>query len=59
MYTVKIDYDVCEHSEFCFDVCPEDVFEQHTSQIVVSNPDRCTACYLCVNNCPTGAVTVE
>ena len=59
MIDVKIDYEACEDSRFCFEVCPEDVFVLRNSQIVVDNADNCTMCWLCVNNCPTGAVTIE
>jgi len=59
MIDVKIDYEACEDNRFCFEVCPEDVFVLRNSKIVVENPDTCTMCWLCVNNCPTGAVTIE
>lgn len=59
MFDVKIDYETCENNEFCYDVCPEDVFDKQTSRIVVARPDSCSGCWLCVNNCPTGAVTIE
>lgn len=59
MIDVKIDYEACEDNRFCFEVCPEDVFALRNSKIVVDNADTCTMCWLCVNNCPTGAVTIE
>jgi NAD-dependent dihydropyrimidine dehydrogenase PreA subunit len=59
MIDVKIDYETCENSEFCFEVCPEDVFEIKSQQVVVVRPESCTSCWLCVQNCPTGAVTIE
>ncbi len=59
MVDVKIEEVVCEYSGFCMDVCPEDVFAMKKGRIVVQNPDECTECWLCVQNCPTGAVTID
>jgi|GEM_PF-985607 len=59
LYTVTIDYEVCENSGFCFELCPEEVFELKVSQVIVAHPESCTGCWLCVEHCPTGAVTVE
>ncbi|MGA9753189.1 MAG: 4Fe-4S binding protein [Acidobacteriota bacterium] len=56
---MTIDYEVCENSGYCFELCPEDVFELKVSQVVVVRPESCTGCWLCVEHCPTGAVTVE
>jgi len=59
MVDVKIEAIVCELSGFCKDVCPENVFAERAGRIVVVNPEECTECWLCVQNCPTGAVTID
>ena len=56
---VQIDYDTCENSGYCLQVCPEDVFQVRGASIQVTKPENCTECWLCVQNCPTGAVTIE
>jgi NAD-dependent dihydropyrimidine dehydrogenase PreA subunit len=59
MFKVRIDYGECEDSRNCYEICPEDVFEVSGSTISVVQEEHCTGCYLCVENCPTGAITVD
>ena len=59
MVEVTIDRDACENNQFCFEVCPEEVFEIRNQLVVVVRPENCTSCWLCVQNCPTGAVSIE
>lgn len=59
MVEVTIDRDTCENNQFCFEVCPEEVFEIRNQLVVVVRPENCTSCWLCVQNCPTGAVSIE
>ena len=59
MVEVTIDRDTCENNQFCFEVCPEEVFEIRNQLVVVVRPENCTYCWLCVHNCPTGAVSIE
>ncbi len=59
MIDVKIDPDTCENHQVCREVCPEDVFELRAGKIVVARAEHCTECWLCVQNCPVGAVTIE
>ncbi|MCI4397614.1 MAG: 4Fe-4S binding protein [Acidobacteria bacterium] len=59
MIEVVIDYEICENNQFCREVCPDDVFELRLGKIIVARPEACTECWLCVQNCPTGAVTIE
>lgn len=59
MVDVKIDYSQCETSGFCLEVCPEDVFELRGIKMVVARAENCTECWLCVKNCPTGAVSLD
>jgi NAD-dependent dihydropyrimidine dehydrogenase PreA subunit len=55
---VRIDYDLCENTGVCVDVCPEDVFEAGTAHSVVSKPEACTECWICVENCASGAIEI-
>ena len=55
---VRIDYDLCENSGVCGQVCPEDVIETRGGQSVIANPAKCTECWVCVENCATGAVEI-
>ncbi len=59
MATVEIDRDVCENSQNCEAICPADVFEIRNGIVEVVRPTECTACFLCVENCPSGAIDVD
>ena len=59
MAIVIIDQSTCEGNAMCFEVCPDDVFVRSGERIVVSKPEACTYCWLCVEVCPSGAVSVE
>jgi MinD superfamily P-loop ATPase len=55
---VRIDYDLCDETGACAQVCPEDVFESRDSQVQVLKPDACTECWICVENCVSGAIDI-
>ncbi len=57
--TVEIDTDICDNSQNCHAVCPEDVFEIQNGRVVIVRASDCTACFKCVEVCPAGAVTVD
>ena len=59
MADVTINPILCENNQLCFDICPEGVFTIDRGKIVISKADDCTECFLCVENCPTGAVSIE
>ncbi len=59
MFVVKIDSSDCEDNRFCLEVCPEDVFEVIGNSVEVAHNESCTGCYLCLENCPTGAITID
>lgn len=59
MARVIIDRDLCENTGCCEAVCPEDVFEESGGQVTVGHPDKCTSCWICVDNCVSGAVEVD
>lgn len=58
MPKVVIDYEKCNVSEDCVNVCPTGVFEKQGDKVVVAHEDQCTACRLCEQTCPCGAITV-
>ena len=59
MADVVINPVMCENNQLCFDICSEGVFEIDKGRVTVARPEDCTECFLCVENCPTGAVSVE
>lgn len=57
---VIIDADVCERTGVCEQVCPEDVFIVTPSgDTRVIRPSACTYCWICVEQCVSGAITLE
>ncbi len=61
---VNIDREKClgiEKSGRCVEVCPVNVFGAHGgSPVVVSeNEDECTLCNLCLERCPSRAISIE
>jgi NAD-dependent dihydropyrimidine dehydrogenase PreA subunit len=54
--SIKIDYDLCDDTGACVMVCPEDVLESSGGHTRVVRPEACTECWLCVENCPLGAI---
>jgi ferredoxin len=53
---VKIDPDLCDATGVCAEVCPEDVLEHANGVTLVVKPDACTECWICVENCISGAI---
>ena len=46
---------VCNQCGHCADVCPNDAIQKRDGVYVI-NPDDCTACYSCVEECPQNAM---
>ena len=55
---VRIDYDVCEETGVCAMVCPEDVLAVRRGHTQVMKAHACTECYICVENCVSGAIEI-
>jgi len=56
---VVIDYDACENTAVCEEVCPEDVFERVDGRTLVVNPANCTNCWICVDNCVAASIKID
>ncbi len=56
---VVIDFELCESSGVCADVCPEDVFEHENGRTRVVQPQACTNCWICVDNCTSSAIEID
>jgi NAD-dependent dihydropyrimidine dehydrogenase PreA subunit len=55
---VRIDYDLCDSTGVCAMVCPEDVLEFKKEHPQVVRPSSCTECWICVENCVSGAIEI-
>jgi NAD-dependent dihydropyrimidine dehydrogenase PreA subunit len=56
---ITIDQDLCEGAGTCAVVCPEDVLEFKDGRPIILNNMACTNCYICVENCASGAIEVD
>lgn len=55
---IRIDHDLCEATGVCAEVCPEDVLEHSAGHSKVVRPQACTECWICVENCTSGAIEI-
>lgn len=56
---ITIDHDLCETTGACAMVCPEDVIELVDGKPIIVNALGCTNCWICVENCPSGAIELD
>jgi len=57
--SIRIDYDLCDDSEACVLVCPEEVIERVGGHSRVVSPEACTECWMCVESCSSGAIEIS
>lgn len=57
----NIDETVCTGCETCVESCMMDViyFDREKEKAYIAYPDDCQACFLCTNDCPAGAITID
>jgi len=56
---LRIDGDLCEATGACESVCPEDVIDFTSGRPVIVNLRGCTSCWICVENCASGAIELD
>ncbi|GAB4224128.1 MAG: hypothetical protein Kow0062_25330 [Acidobacteriota bacterium] len=59
MPLVEIDADLCENTQACEAICPEDVFVIENGFVKVAAAADCILCWKCVENCTSGAIRLE
>ncbi len=53
---IKVDYDLCQGSGECIEVCPTEVYELVDEKATAPNIDECIECCACVEACPYDAI---
>ncbi len=58
---IIVDQDACISCHLCAQLCPFLIFEMRREEVHVieQNVPRCTLDFLCVERCPTNAITIE
>jgi NAD-dependent dihydropyrimidine dehydrogenase PreA subunit len=58
---VSINLDLCNGCRKCQNSCPTDVFgfNEATQKSYLAYPGDCSVCFLCIGDCPTGAIKVD
>jgi NAD-dependent dihydropyrimidine dehydrogenase PreA subunit len=54
--TIKVDYDLCDGSGDCVEVCPTAVYELVDNKSTAPEIDECIECCACVEACPQNAI---
>lgn len=52
---------VCRHCDApsCLESCPEEAIYKRRNGIVVLDPDKCSGCRICIEECPYEAITFD
>jgi len=56
---LSINKATCEKTGVCASICPEDVFKFEDEELKIVNVPACTYCWLCVDNCVSGAIDLD
>lgn len=58
---VSIDEALCRGCASCVNACPVDVLamDARTGKAHIAFPQDCCVCFLCQDDCPSGAITVD
>ena len=56
---IKINAKKCDRSAACVRICPRDVFVEGDKKIEIADPEACTLCMSCTEECELDAITVE
>ncbi|UCF66800.1 MAG: ferredoxin [Acidobacteriota bacterium] len=59
MAKVGINFDLCDNTQNCAAVCPENVFVIVDSRTTVAHAGECTLCAKCLECCPEGAIELD
>ena len=55
----SIDYNKCSRCGRCVQICPMDVFQALGSLVYIAHQKDCMTCYLCEEECCSGAIYVD
>jgi adenylylsulfate reductase, subunit B len=56
----KINQDLCDQCNVCYNICPQDIFELHEDQPpTILYPNECWYCAACVIDCHTSAISLK
>ncbi len=61
MVIERIDKDLCNGCQMCYDDCPMDAirFDHGEQKAYIAYSEDCVVCFQCANNCPTNAISVS
>jgi NAD-dependent dihydropyrimidine dehydrogenase PreA subunit len=59
MTVEHIDYQKCTACQWCYKICPMDVYRTAGKEVYIAYPDDCMCCYLCELECPAEAIHVS
>ena len=57
--TLVLEEEKCVGCSLCAEVCPHAVFEMKQNRASIVDLNACMECGACVNNCPSGAISVS